>query len=252
MYSIISILTLSVMKHNKSNKVATFDKVLGLCNAQGEVYNPSQESIKVAALNSLLTTAGENLKAADVSRTAYENALNARQPVFRYLPKLATRIVDALRASGAPQEAVDDAAAISRRFRSQKKVLVSSSEPVTLADGTVTTEEKYRRRLSQLDKATMVHNFQSLIIRVGAEPSYNPNETELKAESLNQHLETLATMNRDVTSAFIAMKNDIHELNHTLGIMYQTVKDVKAYFRSVFGRTGEKYKEIVQLKFRKS
>lgn len=241
------------MKNNKSNKVATFDKVLGFCNAQGAVYNPSQESIQVAALNSLLTTAREKLKAADVSLTAYENAVNERKPVFRDLTKLACRIVAALEVSDTPTEVLEDVKAIKRRFYHPGKVPVRPSPQVTLPDGTVTVEEKYRRRLSHLDFATRVENFQKLLHRVSMVPSYNPNEADLKLDALNAALTKADDCNRNVISTFIAMKNDMLALNTFMSEkMYVAVKAVKAYIRSVFGRNSGEYKQVVQFKFSKN
>jgi hypothetical protein len=251
-YGINSTITLEFMKNNKSNKVATLDKVLGFCNAQGAVYNPSQESIQVAALNSLLTSAREKVKAADVSRTAYENALNARQPVFRELTKLASRVLDALEVSGAPQEVIDDVKAIKRRFYSPARVPAKSSQQGMLPDGSGKAEGKYQRRLSQLDYATRVENFQKLIHRVNAISVYKPNEADLKITALNEVLAKADECNRNVISMFIAMKNDMRELNALLSEkVYVAVKTIKAYIRSVFGRNSAMYKEVVQFKFKK-
>jgi hypothetical protein len=216
------------------------------------VYNPSQESIKVAALNSLLTTAREKLKAADVSRTAYENAINARQPVFRLIPKLASRIVDALQVGGVPRDVIEDAMAIKRRFNGPAKKLVSSSHQTTLPDGTVRVEEIYQRRISQLDLASKVENFEKLLNRVSAAPLYQPNEADLKLEALQTFLENLKAMNGKVVSTFMTMKNDMRELNTVLSEgIYERTKTVKVYIRSLFGRGSAEYKEISSFKISK-
>ena len=239
------------MKTSKVNQVATFEKLLGFCNAQGAVYKPSKASIQLAALNTLLTQARQSLKAADVSRTAYENALNARQTVFSTIPKMASRIIDALIASGASPEVVEDAGAIRRRFSSPAKVLIPSPGQTTLPDGTA-QGEAYQRRLSQLDLASKIENFERLVNRVSAEPLYKPNEADLTLAGLTTFAIQLRTLNKNVIVANQAMRNANRALNATLfngnGI-HGTALATKAYVRSVFGKRSEQHKEIALYQF---
>src|SRR3954462_6277827 len=107
------------MKKSKLNQVGNFGKAVSFVNAQGAVYNPSNASIQVAALDALLTQAQGSIKAADVSRTAYEQAIHERQAVFRGIPKLSRRIVATMKANGISADAIEDVMTIKRRFNSQ-------------------------------------------------------------------------------------------------------------------------------------
>lgn len=242
------------MKYSKVNQVAAFEKLLGFCNAQGAVYKPSKASIQMAALNSLLIQAQQSLREADVTRTAYENALNARQPVFQSLPKLASRIVDALIASGASPEVVQDAGAIRRRFSSRGKVLIPSAEQIIPPSKLEGPEQggTYQRRISQLDLASKVENFERLVNRVTAEPLYAPNETELTIDALTTFAIQLRTLNRNVIITYEAMRNSRRTLNAILfsktGI-HGTATVTKAYIRSVFGKGSSQHKEISSYQF---
>jgi hypothetical protein len=240
------------MKKSKVNQVATFEKLLGFCNAQIAVYKPSKTSIQVAALETLLTQAQQSLKAADVSRTAYENAINARQPVFSTIPALAGRVIDALKASGASPEVVKDAMAIRSRFNSPAKRLVTPAQN-GLPDGNAQQGETiYQRRLSQLDLASKVENFERLVNRVSVEPLYKPNETDLQPAVLGMFVTTLRASNANVIGTFMAMKNANRALNALLfqatGI-HGTAMATKAYLRSVFGKGSSEYREVGQFKF---
>jgi hypothetical protein len=215
------------------------------------VYNPGKASIKVAAIQTLLTQAQGSLRAADVSRTAYENAINARQPVFDTIPKLGSRVIAALKANGASPEVVADAMAIKRRFSSSGKQRqpISSGQVVAATD----QEEQFRRKISQLDLASRIENFARLVDRVSAEPSYKPNEAELKVSGLQAFVATLRDKNKTVITAFMALKNANTALNSILfqgnGI-HENANAVKNYIVSVHGRGSEKHKALIAIKFR--
>jgi hypothetical protein len=241
------------MNANKANQVATFEKLLGFCNEQKTVYNPSKASIQVAALNTLLTQSQNQLKAADVSRIAYENAVNARQTAFSTLQKKASRIMNALVASGASAETLADARAIRRKLKPQPKVLVSPPTRTASADVPV-QEEKVYRSVSQLDKASLVQNFEMLVSRVSAEPLYKPNESDLTIAGLTTYATQLRTLNKNVISAYEAMRTATRNLNLILyganGIC-STGRAAKAYIRSVYGHGSTEHKAITMFQFKK-
>jgi hypothetical protein len=245
------------MKNSKLNQVGNFEKLVSFTNAQGPVYNPSKASIEVAALQTLLTQAQGAMQAADVSRTAYEDAINARQQVFKTIPRQARRIIAALKANGAPPEVIDDVMAIKRRFSPGRKIL-DKPPAQTSSTGTPGTPDgdengaKFRRRISQLDLDSRIGNFQKLVIRATAEPLYKPNETDLQTAALNTFVATLRTRNTNVINAFIALKDADQTVNKTLydstGI-YGQASAAKAYIESIFGFRSIKHKEVTSLKF---
>jgi hypothetical protein len=239
------------MKANKANQVATFEKLLGFCNEQKTVYNPSKASIQVAALGTLLTQSQNQLKAADVSRIAYENAVNARQTAFSTLQKKASRIIDTLVASGASAETLADARAIRRKLKPHPKVLVSPPAR-TASAGVPKQEENVYRSISQLDKASMIKNFEMLISRVSAEPLYKPNESELSIAGLNTYATNLRTLNKNVISTYEVWRTATRTVNQTLyganGI-YGIGKAAKAYIRATFGHGSVEHKAITGFEF---
>jgi hypothetical protein len=240
------------MKKSKLNQVGNFEKLVSFTNAQGPVYNPSKAAIKVAALQTLLTQAQGAIMAADVSRTAYADALHTRQQVFSTIPGLARRIISVLKANGASQDVIDDGLAIKRRFSSQaKKAVEGTPLPASSPDGNV-NGVVYQRRISQLDLDSRIGNFQRLVIRVTADPLYKPNETDLQTLALEAFVTTLRDKNKAVINAFIAMKEANQVVNRILyaptGI-HGEASAVKAYFESVFGYRSFQHKEVQSLKF---
>jgi hypothetical protein len=172
--------------------------------------------------------------------------------VFSTIPALAGRVIDALKASGASPEVVKDAMAIRRRFNSPARRLVTPAQN-GLPDGNAQQGETiYQRKLSQLDLASKVENFERLVNRVSVEPLYKPNETDLQPVVLTTFVTTLRTSNANVIGTFMAMKNANRALNALLfqatGI-HGTAIATKAYLRSVFGKGSSEYREVGQFKF---
>lgn len=240
------------MKKSKLNQVGNFEKLVSFTNAQGLVYNPSKASIKVAALQALLTQVQGSVQAADVSRIAYENALNARQQVFRTVPKHARRIVAALKASGASRDVIDDCVTLYRRYRYQgRKPVVPSPDAANAVVGKE-NEEAFCRKLSHLDLDSQIANFNRLVLRVGAELLYKPNEVEFQIPALTAFVITLREKNKSVINTYIVLKDAnqlVNKLLHDNSGIYGHATAVKSYIEFLYGYGSVKHREVTSLSF---
>jgi hypothetical protein len=235
------------MKNSKVNQVATFEKLLGFCNTQSAVYKPSKASIQLTALNTLLTQAQQSMKAVDSARISYENAINTREPLFQRIPKLGTRIINSLKASGASTQSIEDASAIRRRFRNHRRTAVGSPENATANAGTASS-----RTMSYTDLASMVENFESLVNRVSTESSYKPNEADLQLTALSAFATQLRTANKNVINAHAAWKtatSALHLVLYRSNGIYENGVAVKAYMRSILPTENPQYRQISQFQF---
>lgn len=93
-----------------------------------------------------------------------------------------------------------------------------------------------------------------MIAILSTEPTYLPNENDLKITTLNTLLTTLKNTNTGVTNAYTTVSNariarNLSLYNPTNGIC-ATAKEVKAYVKSVFGATSPQYKQISGLEFK--
>lgn len=235
------------MKLSKANQVATFEKLLVYCRALDASYNPGRESIQPEALDALLDRAKAALKTFDLLHTAYENALNVRKPLARSLHQLASRVTDALVASGAPGEVIEEIQALRNRYNGpvRKKAAQNTNEGAAVT-------VRYRRTLSQLDLATKMENFDRIVHRVSVEPRYNPNERDLKVTALRQFSADLFAANQEVVTTLSEMKKANATLNDLLygnGGIFETAKTVKTYIRSVFGKRSPQSKDLARFRF---
>lgn len=234
------------MKTGKVKNVATFEKLVGICNDLGASYDPSKAAITPTALVTLLEQAQQSLKAVNVARATYVLAVNARKERYAGLHSLATRVVRALTASESSIENIYDARLIRRKLVSQPSV---KSKGVSTA-GEAGSEPKVSRRQSHLDYDGQANTFATLIELVQGIPSYKPNEADLKLETLKAVLADLQNKSQAVTTAARALANARIQRDKVLegkDGMVEISTAVKEYIRSVFGLNSGTSKELGKL-----
>lgn len=241
------------MKTNDAKVVAAFDKVLGHCNAHGAVYNPGNDSIKVTALKSLLSEAQKKVQAVATTQNGYTLAVNERQDAMRPLPRLATKIVNALEVFGAPASLVADARALRSRYdRKYKREPPPQQVTATATDAPPVKLTRGQR--SYQDYQSKVTNFEAIVLLAASEPLYKPNEEQLKISSLKMRISALHEANKKVADAEAALYQARQARNQTLFSeegFYGRFKLIKKYHRLLFGAEHEAYLVLTKMKFRK-
>lgn len=189
------------------------------------------------------------------SKTAFDNSTNIRENTFANLKKLSTRIVNALEATDATKQTVDDAKTINRKL--QGKRADKAKPTTTVAGATEPTAEPTDTSISVSQQSfdSLIDGFTKLIQVVTTEPLYIPNETDVKVVTLNTLLTNMKTANTNVINATTTYSNARIARNTTLygadtGLT-DIAEEVKKYVKSVFGATSPQYKQISKLKFTK-
>ena len=80
----------SISETGHAKNVSNFDSLISSVIAFGQTYNPSKESIKLSALQSLQTVAKNSLNELYIAQANYSNAVAARDKDFEPLTKLVT------------------------------------------------------------------------------------------------------------------------------------------------------------------
>jgi hypothetical protein len=233
------------METGNVKQVAAFEKLVSFCNAHGATYNPSKASLKVAALNTLLTSAQQSLEAVKTADTAFANAVNARNQAFDALPKFMTRVINILAATDASADTVKEAYFYARRLRPVKKL--KQNPPAT---GVQETASRSRSN-SQLDFDGKADNFAAFVKVVAGESSYKPNEADLTTVALTKVVTNLRSLNTAVITAQVALSNARIARDKALyqnGI-YGTAKASKHYIKGVFGFQSADFKQVSALTF---
>jgi hypothetical protein len=234
--------------HAKS--VATYEDLISFCTGYGATYNPSKAALKLPALTTQLTGANAALQAVKTAKTAYDNATNARELAFKPMKPLATKIINALAATEATAQTVDDVKTTNLKIQGRRAVKVEKPDAEALAKG---AEPVKTASTSQQSFDKMIDHFAQLIATLTAEPKYLPNENELKVATLNTMLTDLRAKNTAVIASTTALSNariarDKALYGETAG-MVDTAQDVKQYVKSVFGATSPQYKQVSGLRF---
>lgn len=227
-----------------AKNVANFETEISFCTAYGTAYNPSKKTLKLEALNALLTQSRTSLSEIVNAKNQLDLRINERQIKFNPLKPTATRIINALEATDASSQTIADAKSINNKIQGRR----SSAKP---KDG----EEVRTISTSQQSYDSLLDNFSKLIDLVSSEPSYTPNEEELKVATLTAYTQELQTANTNVINANTAYSNAMISRDKTLYAtdtgLIDTALNVKKYVKSVFGATSPQYKQISKLEFKR-
>lgn len=239
--------------HDKN--VANFDNLISFCVGYGTTYNPSKNSLKVLQLQTQSASCKVNIVSVTNARVAFNNATNARMTAFAGLKALATRLVNALDVTNASKELVKDAKTVNAKLQgggkltkadAGKKIAIDPNTPVIETPKTIST--------SQQSYSNLVEHFAKLIAILSTEPTYVPNENDLKIINVNTQLTSLKNLNTAVVNAYTTYSNSLIARNLSLynptNGLIATAKEVKAYVKSVFGASSPQYKQVSGIEFK--
>jgi hypothetical protein len=243
----------STTETGHAKNVATFEDLISFCTGYGATYNPSKAALKLPALTTQLAGGNAALQAVKTAKTTYDNATNARELAFKPMKPLATKIINALAATEATAQTVDDVKTTNLKIQGRRATKVEKPSAEALAKG---AEPVKTSSTSQQSYDKMIDHFAQLIATLTAEPKYLPNENELKVATLNTMLTDLRAKNTAVISATTALSNariarDKALYAETTG-MVDTAQDIKQYVKSLFGATTPQYKQVSKLQFNRA
>ncbi len=236
---------------NHAKNVTNFETLISVVVSLGATYNPSKDSLKLPALQTLHSAATDSMTALKNAESATATAVDTRELAFKSIGSLFTRINNALKASNSTVQADDTAKSIFRKLHGKRASakLTEEQKAVLLAEG----KEVNQNSNSQMGYDDRVENFESLISFLQTVPEYNPNEEELKITTLQALLSDLKAKNISVIQNRIAedtvrgVRKSVQ--NTPLTGLVDIANDVKSYIKSVFGVNSTQYKLVSKLRF---
>lgn len=184
---------------------------------------------------------------------AQTNAINTRNDVFSPLSKLITRVVNAALASDITSQTQKDVKSIAKKLQGKR---ASSTSPTTPDDPSTPEDESTQTNSSsQLGFDQRIESMDEFIQLLAAQPTYIPNEPELKVTALLTLLSNMRTTNTNAINANTPISNarinrDVLVYAPDKGIV-DIAKDFKSNIKSLFGATSPQYKQVSKLKFTK-
>ena len=236
---------------NHAKNVTNFETLISVVVSLGATYNPSKDSLKLPALQTLHSAATDSMTALKNAESATATAVDTRELAFKSIGSLFTRINNALKASNSTVQADDTAKSIFRKLHGKRASakLTEEQKAILLAEG----KEVNQNSNSQMGYDDRVENFESLISFLQTVPEYNPNEEELKITTLQALLSDLKDKNISVMQNRIAedtvrgVRKSVQ--NTPLTGLVDIANDVKSYIKSVFGVNSTQYKLVSKLRF---
>ena len=236
---------------NHAKNVTNFETLISVVVSLGATYNPSKDSLKLPALQTLHSAATDSMTALKNAESATATAVDTRELAFKSIGSLFTRINNALKASNSTVQADDTAKSIFRKLHGKRASakLTEEQKAILLAEG----KEVNQNSNSQMGYDDRVENFESLISFLQTVPEYNPNEEELKITTLQALLSDLKAKNISVIQNRIAedtvrgVRKSVQ--NTPLTGLVDIANDVKSYIKSVFGVNSTQYKLVSKLRF---
>jgi hypothetical protein len=231
--------------------VANFETIVTDVTSYGATYNPSKASLKLPALNTLLTAAKSATNAVTAAEPAFKLASDARDAAFEPLSPLITKVSNALKATDATTQIVETAQTLVRKLQGRRATPKQTEEAKAAAAAAGNPIVEISSAHMGFDNR--IENFDKLIKLLSSVALYAPNEAELKVTALTAVLNDLKTKNLAVKTAEAPLinariaRNDVLYKANTG--MVDIALDVKSYIKSLYGATSPQYKKISAIKF---
>lgn len=238
----------STSETGHAKNVANFQDLITFVSEYGPTYNPNKDALKIPQLNTVHSKAQAGVAEVVTKKANHDTAIIDRTNAFKNLKSLATRIINALKATDAPSERIEDAKALNKKLQGARvNAIETSSNPDSEAPNTVST--------SQQSYDQQIQHLAGIIAVLESEPSYAPNEEDLKVDTLKAKQIDLTAKNDAVDTAYAVVSNARIARNTILYStntgLFDIATDVKQYVKSVFGGTSPQFAQVKGLEFTK-
>lgn len=237
---------MAISEKGHAKNVANLEALNAFIQGYGTPYNPANTSIALSALRDLHTDASAALDAVEDHDAALKVSVNDRQAAFKALKPLATRIINALEASGASDAIIQDARGINKKIQGTSLRKDPDATPPPTPANTVSA--------SQQSYDMLIEHFSTLLSLLRAEPLYAPNEPTLSVPELTTFLTQLTSLNTHYKTKYTAASNARLQRNNLLYTpdtgLVDTALDAKKYIKSLFGASSPQYKQVSGIEFR--
>ena len=239
----------STSETGHAKNVANFQSLIAFVTGYGTTYNPSKNALKLPQLIALKADADTKLADVVTQNTKFNTKVNERLAAFSSLKSLSTRLVNALQTTDASTQIIKDAKGFNRKMQGQRASASATTptDPNTPAPNTISS--------SQQSYTQQIQHLAGLISVLQSEPSYTPNETDLKIATLQAKQNDLTSKNNDVATAYANISNSRIARNTTLysteGSIFDVASEVKKYVKSIYGASSPEFAQVKGIEFKK-
>ena len=207
----------------------------------GTAYNPSNTALTVASLQAMNTQGQTLLTASNAKRQGKKVAIDARQAIYGTLLPDATRIINELKACGAPKTTVENAKYYVNKIRGKRIGKVDPLDP---------TNHISPRQTSFPEQ---VQHLTNLIGVLAGCPQYIPNVADLTVAALETKRDGMVSSNAAVSmtqAVWSTARIERNQYFNAEGTGYvDTFLAAKSAVKAIFGATSPQYQQVKGLMF---
>lgn len=231
-----------------ARNIANLETLITFIAGWGAPYNPTNNDISLASLQTLLTEANFAMDGVGTALAQTKAAINDREDAFATLRPLVSRVLNYYVSAGAAKNDIDDVKTFKRKLDGKRKTPAIPDDPNTPED-----ESEGSHSASQQSYVQLVEHFDNIINLLKLDPLYDPNENALKTTTLEAISADLKVKNTAVISNLVNLSTSRLYRNAQL---YQAGNGlvaraglVKKYVKAAFGADSGEYGQIKGLKF---
>jgi hypothetical protein len=228
-----------------------FEKLYFKCKVQGGTYNPQDPDISEVSLKNKVNKIKDRRTSYREKAGPWMKVVNDRESDMEPVDGLMTQVKNAADISLGSNQFKIDVAGFVKKIHGERigaKITVDPNDPTLPTDETVD-----QISASHVGYDNKVENIGMLVALLTAETGYAPNEDYLKPTALSTLFATLQANNSKVAELTPEMENARNlfkaELYQGGNGAFDLQKEVKKYFKSVFGATSPQYHDVAKLKF---
>jgi hypothetical protein len=242
----------STSETGHAKNAANLQSLIVSVTGYGAAYNPSKTALQLPSLQILSTGCNNAIKAVNAAIPGYTQAVADRETAFLPLNKLATRVLNSIKATDTSTQVIENVQSLIRKIQGTRATPKKTDEEkaALAAEGKATKEIS----TSQMSFDNRLDNLDKLIQLLDSSPLYTPNETDLQVATLTTYLDELNRQNAAVKTAIILLSNariSRNEIMYKAGSsMVDIALDVKTYIKSVYGASSPQYKQVSKLAFK--
>lgn len=229
-----------------AKNVANFFTLKAFVVGYGTRYNPSKRVLEQSNLLLIHTAAKQAVKNVVDAVAPYDTVVNTRADEFDDVQEYATQLINALQSSDASERTIEDGKAFLRKIRGQraeKKKEPKPGEPTPITHSA-----------SQTSYDQTIQHMEGITALLKNEPSYLPNEPELRIVAVETKIARLISTNDAVASQEEAISNARLDRDNILynnpDALVTVAKGVKTYVKSVFKAHSPEYRQISGISFK--
>lgn len=227
--------------------ISNFKLLIDTCTGFAGGYQPSNPDLVIAAMTAKWTNATAIHDALTASLMTSKDPINDRELLFAPLNKRITRVMNYLDSTKASASFKKDARGFADVIRGKNL----SGKAKKLADGSLNPEFVSTSHMSYIMR---LDNLKKLVVLLGTNANYAPNEADLRMAELNLLVNEMSAMNDGIGSIISPLNQLRIDRNVALyepetGI-YSVSLACKKYVRGVFGAKSAQAALVGAIKFR--